>query len=311
MENETITLKCTSCGKEIQIPADLESFSCLYCGAKHRMADYRSKAEAEIPATLPADEADRAYAEKHLLDCIRNYPNYFKRFNRKKYEPAYRAHREDIRETFEAMDRYVCAMPAQREKLVESFVDAFLAQWEEYQSSQKKMGRKRREFADKLTLAWFTVPAIRSLDLSIGEDFLPMLRDRFNEKYPDNRFELGSFAEINGGFRKHGFCFVTTAVCEAEGKADDCEELTAFRAFRDGWLAQTEAGRNAVAEYYETAPAVVAAMRYGDDETARCAELRRDWLEPCYEALLRGDNESCERLYTQMMRSLRARYFLS
>ena len=302
MENETITLKCTSCGKEITVPAELETFSCLYCGAKLRMADY-------YQPTLPADESDRAYVEEHLLDCVRDYPDYYKQFTRKKYEAAYAAHRDAIRETWEAMDRYVCAQPVRREELLEGFADHFVSQWERFQSGKKKTGRKRREFSDKLTLAWFTIPAIRGYGLSISEDFPALLRDRFNTAYPDNVFELGTYEEIRGGFRKHGFCFVTTAVCEAEGKADDCEELTAFRAFRDGWLAQTEAGRDQIAEYYELAPAVVAAIRYGDDEAARCAEFRRDWLEPCYDALRRGDNGTCERLYTDMMRTLRSRYF--
>lgn len=308
MTNETITLKCTSCGKEIQVPAELESFSCLYCGAKLRMADFTKPA-------LPADEADRAYAEAHLLDCVRDYPDYYKQFTRKEYETAFEAHREGIRETFEALDRYICAQPARREALLEEFVELFLTQWEEFHSAhpkaRTKTARNRLEFADKMTLAWFTVPAIRSYELSVGEDFSALLSRRFSERYPDNRFAPASYEEIRGGFRKHGFCFVTTAVCEAEGKPDDCAELTAFRSFRDDWLAQTEQGRAQIAAYYELAPAVVAAMRWGDDEAARCAELRRDWLDPCYEALKRGDNESCARLYTDMMRSLRSRYLLN
>ena len=298
---ENITLTCPACGKEILVPADLEDFSCVYCGAKHRMADL-------IPRTAPADEADRAYAEAHLLDCVRDYPDYYKSFNRKKYEEAYQAHRDGTRETWEAMDRYVCAQPERREALLEGFAEAFISQWETFQSGRKKHSRKRMEFADKLTLAWFTVPAIRGLGLSVSEDFPAILREKFVARYPDNVFELATFEEINSGFRKKGFCFVTTAVCEAEGKADDCAELTAFRSFRDGWLAKTEQGRALIEEYYETAPAVVAAMRWGDDEAARCAELRRDWLTPCYEALLRGDNEGCKKLYVAMMRDLQARY---
>lgn len=303
---EQITLTCPACGKEIQIPADLEAFSCLYCGAKHRMADLLAP---EAP-TGSADEADRAYVEDHLIDCVRDYPNYFKQFNKKKYASAYEAHREAIRPTYEAMDRWICAQPANREALLEGFADSFLVQWEAYQSGRGRTGRKQREFSDKLTLAWFTVPAIRSLGLSVSEDYPAVLRDRFSEKYPDNRFEVGTYEDISGGFRKHGFCFVTTAVCEAEGKPDDCAELTAFRAFRDGWLSGTEQGRTMIAEYYELAPAVVAAMRYGDDEAARCAELRRDWLAPCYEALQRGDNAACLRTYTDMMRSLQKKYRL-
>ena len=302
---DNITLICPACGKEITVPAELESFSCLYCGAKHRMAELTAP-------TVPADEADRAYAEAHLLDCVRDYPDYYKQFSKKKYEASFEAHREGIRETWEALDRYLCAQPARREALLEEFVELFLTQWEELHRSnpktKTKAARERLAFADKLTLAWYTVPAIRGYGLSLSEDFPALLSERFNAKYPDNRFVPGTYGEISAGFRKRGFCFVTTAVCEAEGKPDDCAELTAFRAFRDNWLAQTEQGRALIEEYYETAPAVVAAMRWGDDEPARCYELRRDWLSPCYEALLRNDNEGCKKLYVDMMHTLRARY---
>ena len=54
MENEFVTLTCPACGKEIQIPVELEAFSCLYCGEKLRMADFRTPVN-------PADPADLAY----------------------------------------------------------------------------------------------------------------------------------------------------------------------------------------------------------------------------------------------------------
>ena len=305
MESEMITLKCPNCGKEIQVPADLEQFSCLYCGAKHKMAEL-------LPPTRPADESDRDYVEAHLLDCVRNFPDYYKQFNRKKYEAAYQAHLEAIRPTYEAMDRWVCAQPLRREALLAAFADYFVEQWEllhrDPPKAKTKAAREKLAFSDKLTLAWFTVPAIRELGLSVSEDYVRLLHERFNARFPDNRFEPGTHADISGGFRKHGFCFVTTAVCQAEGKADDCPELTAFRAFRDGWLSETEQGRALVREYYEIAPAIVAAMRYGDDEAAQCARLRRDWLDPCYQLLRQGDYPACRDHYRAMVRTLQAKY---
>lgn len=199
MPNETVTLTCPTCGREIQIPAELEQFSCLYCGAKLRMAEL-------LPPTQPAEEADRAYAEAHLLDCIRDFPKLYKQFSRKKYEASFQAHREAIRPAYEAMDRWVCAQPARRQQLLEAFADSFLEQWEAYQqgNARTRHGREQNAFADKLTLAWYTVPAIRDLELSVSQDYPYILRDRFNARYPGNIFEVGSYNEISGGFRKRG-----------------------------------------------------------------------------------------------------------
>lgn len=52
-------------------------------------------------------------------------------------------------------------------------------------------------------------------------------------------------------------CFITTAVCDSFGKADDCYELTAFRNFRDKWLVNQADGKNLIAEYYNIAPKIV------------------------------------------------------
>ena len=197
MATEIVARKCESCGRTIQVPAELTEFSCVYCGAKQHSLDF-------TVTTLPADEADRAYVQEHLLDCIRDFPDYFKQFTRKKYEASYGVHRDAIRETYEAMDRYVCAQPARRDELLEAFVNNFLEQWEVLQSSKRNARRRRKEFSDKLTLAWFTIPAIRGLGLSIGEDFTELLRKRFNERYPGNSFEIGSYEEIRSGFRKQG-----------------------------------------------------------------------------------------------------------
>lgn len=198
---EQITLTCPACGREINVPAELESFSCVYCGAKHRMAELRAPA-------APADEADRAFVEAHLLDCIRDYPDCYKEFTRKKYAAAFEAHREGTRETWEALDRWVCAQPARREALLEEFAELFVQQWEDFHLSQQKArtkhARERLAFANKLTLAWFTVPALRSLGLSVGEDFSCLLRDRFNARYPKNIFNVGTYEEIQGGFRRRG-----------------------------------------------------------------------------------------------------------
>lgn len=297
-----VTLTCSACGREITVPADLAEFSCLYCGEKLRMDDL-------LPKPSAADEADLEYVKAHLFDCIRDYPNYYKNFTRKRYESSFRTYQYGIEETYEAMNRYVVAQPHRREELLQSFVDQFLREWEDYHAGKKgKAARDREMFVNKMTIAWYMVPAIRGLELAVSTDYTEQLQKEFVAAYPDNTFQVASYSDLASGFRKHGICFITTAVCEYEGKPDDCAELTAFRAFRDGWLSRTEEGRDLIAEYYEIAPILVSAIDYCGDRDREYERIRRDSLGPCYEAIGRGDFETCKASYVAMVERLKQKY---
>lgn len=73
---------------------------------------------------------------------------------------------------------------------------------------------------------------------------------------------LGGASRSSSGSASGGIgCFITTAVCEFMGKADDCEELTILRRFRDEWLAKQPGGRALIKEYYRVAPLIVKKLK--------------------------------------------------
>ena len=80
-EKSYLTGNCPKCGAELQIPAELQEFSCMYCGAR-LTRDALAAQPAETPQ-CDAAEAEAAWraASGKLADCIRNYPGY----NRKYY----------------------------------------------------------------------------------------------------------------------------------------------------------------------------------------------------------------------------------
>lgn len=100
-------------------------------------------------------------------------------------------------------------------------------------------------------------------------------------------------------------CYLTTACCEARGLADDCEELTALRRFRDEHLLPTTEGAALVAAYYREAPAIVAAIHRREDELEILARIY-GVVRQCVAALRRGRPARALRLYRQMVESLRA-----
>jgi hypothetical protein len=102
-------------------------------------------------------------------------------------------------------------------------------------------------------------------------------------------------------------CFITTAVCGSFGKSDDCRELTAFRDFRDNWLAKQPDGQALINEYYRIAPAIVAAI---ERRTNRDAVYRGIWdtyLADCMRLIENHEFAACKQRYIEMVEELVSR----
>jgi hypothetical protein len=73
-------------------------------------------------------------------------------------------------------------------------------------------------------------------------------------------------------------CFLTTACVSHAGLTDDCHELTVLRRFRDTYVQSFPHGRALIAEYYASAPALVASLNESGERTAQfdtlLAEIR-------------------------------------
>lgn len=97
-----------------------------------------------------------------------------------------------------------------------------------------------------------------------------------------------------------GGCLLTTAVVERRGEADDGPTLTALREFRDGYMMATPEGRRLVADYYRTAPGIVAAIPRSHSDWEWVAGR----VDEAVEAIGEGDDERALTIYTGMVRRL-------
>jgi len=93
------------------------------------------------------------------------------------------------------------------------------------------------------------------------------------------------FSSIFGG------CFITTAVCKYSHLPDDCELLQIMRAWRDGWMQETDTRRALVASYYQNAPGYVAHISAMRENAQRIIwrELKR-LISYCAVAIQQGQN---------------------
>ena len=115
--------------------------------------------------------------------------------------------------------------------------------------------------------------------------------------------ELYAEAEKYKPKKKSG-CFITTAVCDNAGKADDCYELTMFRSFRDNWLASQPDGESLINEYYRIAPKIVNEINQLRNAKEIYQQIWNEYLQPCLSFIETGNYLECESKYVEMVHKL-------
>ena len=307
-EQEFISGFCPRCGENLKVPAKLSQFSCMYCGAR-LTADALLQTPASAVSLAPEEALLRFdAAKKQLPDCVRRFRGYQKKVVKSEFEAAFAEIYAAAEPAFRAFDEAVCALPDEQAARLLEGANAFLDELElDWAANRSPKGAQED---DKMVIAIFLVPAIRKLGLSASEGFCAALQAAWVRRYPKTPFYLGDYETISTGFRKKllGLCFITTAVCEELGKPDDCEELTAFRAFRDGYLRSCPDGEALIREYYDIAPGIVTCIDLASDRHETYREIRDTWLAPCYDDLQNGRMADCKARYTHMVRELESRF---
>ncbi len=113
---------------------------------------------------------------------------------------------------------------------------------------------------------------------------------------------LGGDGDGGSGDGGGGDCFLTTAVAERRGEPDDGPALTSLRAFRDGYMMRTPERRALVAEYYEIAPKLVAAIPPDHAEWERIAGA----VDAAVHAIDAGAGDEAFAVYVELVRRLEA-----
>lgn len=305
---ELIKGNCPSCGKPLEIPGDLEEFSCMYCGARLPIS--------ALTAVTPGDREEysrlREELRPDLPKTVSRYPDHFKKITKKDFFPTFEAYENENREILRRLDACAAAHPegvaAASKELAADMLDGLEAYLQGERRWQRKTGRDNLLFETRVVLAIFLTPLVKKLNLACADTFRSELNRQWLERFPKHEWCPGDYDVLAAGFKRRKWCFITTAVCAHEGKSDDCAELTAFRAFRDGWLTE-HGGGELIAEYYDKAPGIVACIELCDDPGRRYEEIRSRWLSPCYRALQEGRYEDCRDSYVAMVRTLEKRYY--
>lgn len=106
------------------------------------------------------------------------------------------------------------------------------------------------------------------------------------------------------GGNNNSSCFLTSACVKFMGKADDCEELTVLRKFRDEYMKSTEEGAALVKEYYAVAPQIVEKIETSVDEKKYYDGIY-SVVTNCVQLIKAGKNEETLKEYKAMVENLK------
>lgn len=93
-------------------------------------------------------------------------------------------------------------------------------------------------------------------------------------------------------------CFITTAVCEVMGYADNCHVLSTLRQFRDTWL--TDNHPDEISTYYTTAPSIVEKLGKMVDKEALYGMFYTKYLLPAVRFIEHGEYEAAYETYKRL-----------
>ncbi len=298
---------CPKCNQPLQIPAELAEFSCMYCGERLHAQDLRTE------DVSPASVVDFDSACAQLVRCVTEYAGYNRLITKNEYVPAFETYREGCVPIFESLNAAVVQLgdiKGYAEQAAVRFLDDLQTAWEASPRWTSKHHQEGVRDDAKLIIAIFMVPLVRHLKLEVSEPFAEALQRIWVEQYPKSPFYIGDYEVIASSFRtkRFGLCFITTAVCQAQGLADDCEQLRDFRMFRDGYLRTCPDGAELINEYYDIAPGIVTCIDACGDREARYAAIRDTYLNPCWQDLKQGNMQACKDRYVAMVRDLQKQY---
>lgn len=105
-----------------------------------------------------------------------------------------------------------------------------------------------------------------------------------------------------------GGCFLTTATCLVLGKPDECEELVAFKKYRDTYLINENDGKQLIREYYRIAPEILNKIDEEQDSKQVYFKMYDDYISVGYRYLLEKEYKKAKEIYIKMVVDLCEKY---
>ena len=230
-----------------------------------------------------------------------------KKFNKDSYADAFKAYFESYRPLLERIDEGY-ASSDDKDKYIGEIADRFVNIIKDKENSLAKKSEKEHFAIDHNSiLTLYLLPALLEIKTASCKALAGEILKRWNEIFTRYSLSMGTFEEIDAGFKRK-LCYITTAVCESLGKPDDCYELKTLRGYRDGYLLGSDEGKTVVDTYYNIAPTIVNRINRRNDSAVVYRKLFDKYISPCIDMIEHNRLEECRELYSEMVYSLKDQY---
>ncbi|WP_167954624.1 CFI-box-CTERM domain-containing protein [Anaerosporobacter faecicola] len=320
---EFVEQNCPFCKGLLQVPNDLEECVCMYCGKKIYVGKKSNTVEN-------SQEYERLCVDvwENACKMLTEHLQLMKSFKANKYEAAFQDYLTVCLPTLQEFDQACARIPyvpmeqvtqeqftvKSEERLIQNLVEHILNGIEEqYKITRHASGKitgSMKVDEIRFVSALFFVPMIRETKLETCEKLAEAYTTEWGKRYPHQKFTKADYQDIRDGFSKKKLCFITTAVCESFGKPDDCEELQAFRKFRDQYLLVDEEGKKMVEVYYAIAPTIVQIINTYEERDRIYHQIWEQYLCSCFAYIKNKQYEQCRKQYMDMVNTLTRTFVL-
>lgn len=304
--------KCPKCQGVLQVPDNIESIICMYCGEKLPVSDVLDQEglneleESEQQKPLDYDVSVKASMDK-LPRLLLDLENPLASFKKEQYETYFRSLYNDNEDMLNCVWQAIFYAKDKTE-IVEKLASEFVRQANFSIESISKKGAKEQKLMDyNLSLAVYVIPIILEYKNKTLEELADKILEEWKIQFPKTNVGKSDFNTIFNGFRKK-LCYITTAVCETLGKGDDSYELTLLRHYRDNFLMSQADGEAVINEYYNIAPTIVKRINKLSNSKEVYRLVWEDYLNPCVKLIEENKNMECKEVYYKMVRDLQKEY---
>lgn len=161
-----------------------------------------------------------------------------------------------------------------------------------------------------MALVTFFTPVLNYNRNKYCEQLATLTVEYWNQIFENGKLTAATYETIQSGFKSR-LCYVTTAVCESQGRPDNCYELNLLRDYRDHYLLNEAGEKELVYEYYNVAPTIVKRISRQENSREIYEDIWDTYLKPCIQMIENDKKAECKNIYCDMVRQLQKRYLYS